>query len=330
MMKLKHLLDNRPLVMTLLQNWAFDADRADVLEQFRISSNAIYPFYSGAKLCFLRFAPLEEKSIDSVQAELDFLCYLRGHGLGVAEVVPNLHGEAISVSHTQWGDYLAVVFRRVAGAKMEGLAYEQDMYYRYGEALGHLHQLSIGYHPVGCKRINWEQQLDWVEACLRKFRASATAFDEARLLRSALSSLPLTAENYGLVHYDYELDNVFYAAEEKLISIIDFDDAVYHWYAMDVERALHNLQEELDGEVVAEAQQAFMQGYLTKMALSEQMLAAFPLFNRYAALYQYARCLRATSEHLEHEPDWMHGLRTYLDKLMQSHADRFGTKLANS
>lgn len=45
MLKLKYLFENYGLAKEALENWEHDEDTLDrMLSQFRISSNAIYPF----------------------------------------------------------------------------------------------------------------------------------------------------------------------------------------------------------------------------------------------------------------------------------------------
>ena len=77
MLELKYLFDNRDLALMLLSNWAYDCEKLDIMDYCRISANAVYPFYQDGKVCFLRFAPVEEKQPQMVWAELDFLRYLR-------------------------------------------------------------------------------------------------------------------------------------------------------------------------------------------------------------------------------------------------------------
>lgn len=326
-MKLKCLIDNRDLAMELLRNWDYDPERLDVLEQYRISSNAIYPFYQDGKVCFLRFAPTEEKSAQSVQAELDFMAYLHQNGLHVPQPILSHSGKELQIVNTLWGEYLAVAFSRALGQKAEGMAHDDSFFVQYGKTLGHLHQLSRDYTPTGNKRENWEQQLTWAETRLLDCKAPQEAHIELQIVREALKALPQTKKTYGLIHYDYELDNVFYEAETGIVSTLDFDDSVYHWFAMDVERSLHNLHEELDDDRVEAAKEGFLQGYTSVMDLPREMLSAFPIFSRYAGLYQYARCFRATYEYNPNEPDWMKDLRKHLENLMQNNASVFGTNL---
>lgn len=62
MLKLKYLFENYDLAKEALENWEHDHDPHDkMLSQFRISSNAIYPFCQNGEVCFLRLAPCDEK-----------------------------------------------------------------------------------------------------------------------------------------------------------------------------------------------------------------------------------------------------------------------------
>ncbi|MDY0152934.1 MAG: phosphotransferase [Candidatus Cloacimonas sp.] len=330
MMKLQYLLDNRELAIELLQNWTYDPLRMDVLNQYRISSNAVYPFYQDGKVCFLRFAPEAEKTVVSVQSELDFMAYLRSNGFSTSEPIPSREGKDLLVCPTEMGNYIAVVFKCAVGKKIEGLAFDERLFEQYGKTMGQMHKLSSSYRCKGHKRANWEQQLTWVEACFLEFKAPQSALRELLLVREALQRLPVTTSNFGLIHYDFELDNVFYDAQTDLFTTIDFDDAVYHWFAMDVVQTLNNLQEELDSAQVEIAKNCFLDGYQTVMDLPPELMSQFGLFERYAGLYQYARCMRATYEHLDNEPEWMVNLRTYLATLMQKHEKGFNLETDKS
>lgn len=104
MMKLRHLFDNRDLAAMLMRNWNFDEHRMDELNKYRISSNAVYPFYCDGALRFLRFAPVGEKDVDCVRAELDFMRYLRRHGFRAVDAVPTKDGDLVAVQDTPWGE----------------------------------------------------------------------------------------------------------------------------------------------------------------------------------------------------------------------------------
>jgi hypothetical protein len=88
MMKFKHLFNNRDLTFMLLNNWDYNNDKFECLNDFRISSNAVYPVYIGGVKCFLRFAPTDEKVISHVKVELEFLKYLHKMKYRSFETVP--------------------------------------------------------------------------------------------------------------------------------------------------------------------------------------------------------------------------------------------------
>lgn len=327
MMKLLHLYDNRELVMQLLHNWDYDPSRKDLLDQYRISSNAIYPIYCDDSICFLRFAPISEKSFTSVASEIDFVAYLRSHGLGAPELLPAKNGQNLLLCNTPWGDYSVAVFRRVPGKRMDMIELNADILEKYGRNLARLHLLSRDYHPSGARRKSWHDLLDSAEACLIKYHAPDSALTELNILRVAFLELSEDSDQYGLIHYDYELDNVFYDAVSDAISTIDFDDSHYHWYGMDLERALANLEEELEEEKLPAAKASFLDGYTSLIKLTPECHSRFPLFKRYAGFVQYVRCLRASYDFDENEPEWMLNLRKHLTSLMHKNEADFGKVL---
>ena len=78
MLKLKHLVENFDLAKEALTHWEHDSETLDkAFTRFRISSNAIYPFFCNGALCFLRLAPAEEKLECNLRGELEFLTYLQ-------------------------------------------------------------------------------------------------------------------------------------------------------------------------------------------------------------------------------------------------------------
>lgn len=325
MMKLRHLFDNRDLAVMLLGYWDRDADRLDVLDRFRISSNAVYPFLYGGELRFLRFAPLTEKDPSEVAAELAFLAALRKTGYPAAQTVPARNGRELVTAQTPWGGYLAVVFAAAPGLRLDTLPYTAGLYEGYGRALGQLHRQSASL-PGHFARPDWRQRLNWAEAVLRDYQAPAKALTEAALLRAWLGKLPAGADSYGLIHYDFELDNVFWNEKTGVYTPIDFDDCLYHWYAMDVAQVLGSIADELP-EHSAEAGTHFLRGYREEWPLDRAWEARLPAFQRYANLFGYARLLRSTAECWQNEPQWMEGLRRHLGDSMGRRAALFAQGL---
>lgn len=324
MLKLKYLFDNRDLAMMLLNYWDFDQDSSELLGHYRISSNAVYPFKTNGKINFLRFTPLQEKSRMQLQAELDFIHYLSGCGYPAATLVRSKDRQQLVQAVTPWGEYLAVVFGGVSGRQLEKLEYSDELYYGYGKALGRLHLLSQDYQPLSPGRNSWEQQLIRTRDILTCHSAPASSVMEVDILLGFLRKIDITEDNYGLIHYDFELDNVFFDERRQAFHVIDFDDCVYHWLAMDIERTLNSMTCELSPGLHQQAKTMFLNGYRTEHAFTTEMEKLLPVFHRYAAVHSYARCLHATADTWQNEPEWMVNLRAYLDQLNRQNLESFG------
>jgi Ser/Thr protein kinase RdoA (MazF antagonist) len=325
-LKLKYLFSNESLAEMLLGNWTYDPESLHLFQYYRISSNAIYPFRSAGNGQFLRFAPQSEKLIENLLAELEFISYLKDCGYGVLEAVPSMEGKELVEAKTPWGEYYASVFKRVPGVQLQDAGLSDHVMFRYGEALGKLHQLSSTYSPVQTKRGSYRDVLDWIVDVLKAFPQETAAVAEARELTGYFSKLPVTPANYGLIHYDFELDNVFYDEAGDIISAIDFDDCMYHWYAMDIEQSLDSLAEEIDPEEFGLKKERFMEGYRSQFSLPDDG-PSMAACRRFANLYGYARVLRSTAEQWEHEPEWLTGLRGRLHHSLVTRSARFGERL---
>lgn len=298
MLKLKHLQENFDLARFALNHWLHDESTLpDTLRRFRISANAVYPFHQQGKLCFLRLAPTEEKP-KSPQAELAFIRWLRSEGYPASEPLPSLTGETLLTLSTPWGEYYASAFARVPGKPLDSLTLSEPVLRRYGSALARLHLLSQRYAPSAC----WshEDALDWTDAVLLKCHAPDGMLTVSRELRRQLDALPRTPGQYGLIHYDFEPDNVFFDEASDSCAVIDFDDCLLHWYALDLQQAA--------GEMDDASFRHFLAGYQEERQLPDQLDALLPLMERFIALYGYARLLRCLDQPPAAQPEWMQKL----------------------
>ena len=324
MLKLRYLFNNPDLAIMLLKNWEYDEDALDLLNQFRISANAIYPFRQNNAVCFLRFCPATEKLASNLVAELEWIGYLRTQGYPAMQPLPSKSEQLLIQKTTPWGNYYASVFKRVTGDRLSEITINDEVAFNFGAALGRLHALSKAYTQPQTKRWSYIDVFNWIEEVLRGIATEKLPLIELELLRKYFLRLPADSENFGLIHYDFELDNVFYDEASKICSVIDFDDAMYHWYTMDVARTLNNLTEELPAPEGPLRQAAFMQGYASQLPLDEAMLQNLPAFERFGRLYRYTRVVRSLQESWDNEPEWLVGLREKLEGLLIRDAESFG------
>ncbi len=326
MMKLKFLFDNRDLTNMLLGNWAYDEKSLDMLKYYRISSNAVYPYQCEGKTRLLRFAPTSEKDINNLVAELEFLRYLSYNQFPALKTVLSNSGEELVTAQTPWGKYYATVFDRVAGVQIGDTDFNETIMYEYGRTLGKLHKLSSKFIP-NSKRWSYEDVLFWINSTLSQLPNQEPAMKEIELLHNYFSNIPKTQDTYGLVHYDFELDNVFYDKVTGVCNVIDFDDAMYHWYVMDIEQALDSIKENIEPMKYERSSEFFLNGYKSEYSVTYEMLSLRPVFRRFANLYSYTRVARASAEKWDNEPKWLIDLRVMLDNLMKSKLVSFDSKL---
>lgn len=322
-MELKHLFPNFDLAEMIVKNWEYDS--LELFKYWRISSNAIYPFSNNEKVYFLRIAPADENSEAAILAELEFLSYLKGSDYAAIQACPSRKGRELEIVNTPWGQYYAAVFKRVSGESLDDIEVTDDIAFLWGRSLGRLHRLSSRYKPDHRMRNSWKDQIRWIKEVLEDFPEETEAVREADVIKGFLESIDITEDNYGLIHYDFETDNVFYDKDSNKIIPIDFDDSMYHWYAMDIEQALDSIRNEIPperGEMVAKK---FMEGYSLEYNISDDMIKLLPVFRRFGDLYAYARVLRSIREKWDNEPEWMEKIRIKLNKKLQEKKSRFGS-----
>lgn len=303
MMKLKNLVENFDLARLALTHYAHDAASLDnMLPRFRISSNAVYPYLNQGQLCFLRLAPLEEKNPAQVKAEIDFIKYLRGQGYPAMQPIPDNAGRLTFLLDSHWGAHCVSAFVAVPGTSIEDTPLSPEIVHAYGHSLGRLHALSTAYE---CPAIRpaWNDALNC--AILQQVQAAPSVVAVCNKLFDALRALPTDRSYFGLIHYDFEPDNVFWDASSHRISVIDFDDCLYGWYALDVAQALNELDDEWTGP--------FLDGYRNAFPFTAEQEATLPLMRQYITLRSYARLKHCLSESVPNPPEWMVNLRAMLE-----------------
>ncbi len=160
------------------------------------------------------------------------------------------------------------------------------------------------------------------------FNSQSTSFDYLTVieqLSKELSLLPKTSATYGLLHFDYELDNLILNTRDHQIYTIDFDDACYGWYDLDIIIAVKNIIEESSYKDFLYVKHLFLEGYQanrTYLPLSESQHLTLM---RFESLYQYFRIIRSVEETYDNEPEWMIALRKKLNTVSTTLSNRLET-----
>ncbi|MDQ0913897.1 phosphotransferase enzyme family protein [Paenibacillus sp. V4I5] len=203
--------------------------------------NFIYSYNRDELKYILRFTPSTLRTWDGLAAEIEWIRYLSENGLSVSDSVYSVDGKDFERIQGNMIDFYVTSFRHGPGRKIgypECLG-NSILYEQCGRMTGRLHDLAKEYKPRA-KRHTWENN----EYLLRagnyipsEQQPILLALDE---LKSHLASLPVTADNFGLIHGDINVGN-FTVDESGEMTLFDFDECQYSWYTEDIAIQLYYL-----------------------------------------------------------------------------------------
>lgn len=298
------------VAQSLIQFWEYDEG---TLKVWRASSNFVYAFARNQVQYFLRFCLDLDNSIEQIKAELEFMQYLQLNEFSTVSPIYSISGKLIETLKTPEGTYIAVVFSAANGINLDSDTITEKQMEEWGKSLASLHCLSKTFEPVSERRKSWLDTVQFMESVFQKHPREQLALQELRRVTTWLQSIPTGNDVYGLIHYDFELDNIFFEENKDYsFNIIDFDDAIYHWYALDIVTALDDFIED-DNPHSKLLIQSFLNGYRSITVLENDAVAQFPQFQRYANLYKFSKLLRSLDYgEINETPPWFDELKVKL------------------
>lgn len=273
--------------------------RGEALVHVRSSANHIFRFTRDGQPYYLRLAHEQERNQPYIQAELDFIWHCADAGLVVACPVLSETGVYVEEIDSPDGCYYAVVFAGLQGTQHETDDLNEAKYRAWGRALASLHLASTTFsvHPV---RSSWQEE---IRGLLKTVPHEEKGL--VHILESGLAWLDtLTVQDFGLIHGDFELDNLVWEGEQ--VQILDFDAAAYSWYAVDIAIALQDVYFSRDS-VQEERLNWFYAGYTAVYPLVEEMRKNVSRFLDLLLAVKIARLLQAyTTTYADVVyPDWL-------------------------
>ncbi|MEZ4730757.1 MAG: phosphotransferase [Caldilineaceae bacterium] len=287
---------------------------------WRASTNFVFFFKQAGQDYVLRFNHASERTAALVEAEVAVVNALAAKGVRVARPIHSLAGNYVESrrdcsrpSFTQ---------RSLPHCRASSLTWRISRPRKgpLGQALGELHNATAQLSHTG--RPTWAEQLPWVGEVLPAEETAARQTLAA--LQQQLRQLPMTSATVGLIHYDFELDNLFWDGEQ--VGIIDFDDSAVYPLVADLAFALSDLFDDNPAQVDLQQETFvhFVNGYRSVRPLAEEELQLIPLFLRVQNLVTYARLHRAlTPVNPAGELPWMAGLRAKLAAKMAVYQNGF-------
>lgn len=316
MLKIDSTMDEEglsPIAEHILERWDHERRSARF---FRSSTNFVYTFREAGERYFLRFAASTERTYAAIEAEMALLSFLDGLGMRVAVPTASKNGRCVETVETDLGTFHAVVFAQLQGQEIDIEELNTAQFEAWGAALGKLHALMHSYqNPRISARGTWRDHLTLVRDYLLKDEPAVQAeFDH---LMAFLTALPVTEANYGLIHGDFELDNLRW--QDDSIAIFDFDDCFASWYVADIAFALRDLFAtgvDLDHPSF----RAFIRGYGKHYGMDEELVAHLSTWMRVVNLIMYAKLIRTMDlAHEQDRPEWCSSLLLRLENWIQNY-----------
>ena len=281
---------------------------------YRASANFVARVVHGDSTYFLRFNHETERRLGHIEAELEYINHLLAHGVNVNRPVPSLLGNLVECVDTGLGVFHAVLFEEVIGEHIESDELGLNGFRLWGGALARVHEIGGGLEVSGAP--SWSSHLDGIMSIAGD---NPGLLPEAKKLEAILSQFNQTG-SYGLVPFDFELDNIKWVGDSP--GFMDFDDFCYHWHAADIAYALRDLYGDRTTGFDPDDPRfkAFIEGYREVKGIPDEELERIPVFIRLHNLYTYSRIHWAyEDEPGQDEPDWVVNLRGKLRSKNESY-----------
>jgi Ser/Thr protein kinase RdoA (MazF antagonist) len=269
-------------------------ERVELLDGFE---SFIFQFRRGAGEYILRLSHSLRRSEGLIRGEVDWINYLAAGGASVAAAIPSADGNLVEcIDDGRGGQFLTTAFVKAQGRMLRREEWRPPLVERYGQLLGRMHALTKTYEPAdpAWRRIHWDDpEMLYVEQFLPPDQT--TVRDRYRALMAHLDGLPRDGrEAYGLIHQDAHAGNLF-VDEAGRITLFDFDDCTYSWFANDVAIVLFYavMWEQDPAAFTAAFMSDFLRGYRRENRLDPRWLVEMPHFLKLREIDLYAVIYRS-------------------------------------
>lgn len=277
-----------PVADTVAAAWGFLPGRALFWRSSAAHVFVVLDATGDRREAYLRFVPARLFERGDVEDVAALMARLAGVGMSVG-TIPSLAGDRVETVGTAYGLVHATVVPPADGTEIDVDELTPDRAQAWGAALGRVHRdgtTATRDFRLPDGRDRFIQALDLLE--------DGPCGDTARLLRPRLLALP--QEEYGLIHGDYELDNV--AWRDDVLVAFDWDEAERSWFAADVAHAVRDLwpQPEVLVSGSLPLLDAFLDGYHRERPAAGIDRATLALFTALNCLRSAARLVPVLAE----------------------------------
>jgi Ser/Thr protein kinase RdoA (MazF antagonist) len=258
---------------------------------------------------YLRFVPESWRPRALVVAVAELMCQYSRAGLAVATLMTSVHGQLVETIPTARGRVHAMLVAEAPGRPIEVADLTEQRARAWGAALARLHCHEVG----GRLTESLAESLGDLQRAAQVLADDRPIAGAVARLQADLDRLPRHADCFGIVHGDFELDNLAWSGDTA--TAYDFDEAGRSWFVADIAYALRDLQQAPTAQIDTPATAAFLTGYRTVRDLPGTNLTWLPLFTAaHAAAWLMRLPAILDSGPSPSDPPWLPALREKLLK----------------
>ena len=245
--------------------------------------NVVYRFIANDQAYYLKLTHAQLKSPAALTANWDFLLHLAKNSAPVSPPALSAGGQKVVAISQNEEIFLASVAQAMPGQLLTEPILPEDTYIHWGRALAHLHNASASFQPTDPSHyLSWDNNWNEIRALIDpNDHIALTEFEQVDAWFQTLSTDP---PDFGLTHADFRAGNMLLC--QGRITIIDFDEPVWHWYPADLARPFLELAD-CPLEDRRQALNWFIQGYRTLRPMDDFWVENLPWFMRMNTLGIY-------------------------------------------
>lgn len=305
------------------------------------SGNKIFEVLQGQTPFILRASAYSPVNQSHVEMELNWIDFLSGHMDGIIQPVSSINGKLYEIVSADGEDYILCLLEKAQGRLVDGSnpsEFNETLYFNLGALMGNMHKLTAGYEGnVVDPRFVWDnEKYSW--------RSKYPILDEEVYraevkYKNEINTLPISKDNYGIIHYDIHADNFF--VDDGKIMLFDFDACQFNWYAADIASAVFFMVQKGAGPLKHESEKvrtefaesyliSYLEGYTKTNKLSAYWVNTLNLFMKYQMTDEYRGAQTGMMDVLGNQHQWY--LDWHKDRIInnQPYVSIDYTKIINS
>jgi amicoumacin kinase len=181
-----------------------------------------------------------------------------------------------------------ILFHKVKGTHVnreDKTVWNPLLFEHWGEAMGRLHSCARSYQAVH-PHPHWQENIILLA---ERIEIDALLSQKWKVYQEEFSRLGTSGNEFGLIHGDLHPHN--FLVHDGSLTVIDFGDAEYHWFAYDIAIAVYHMAQTVPEDAgkkdaVLAFYHAFMKGY-RRGNTDTGFMAQIGYFIDYRHLYSY-------------------------------------------